>query len=376
MKQEILKYLENSFDETLNLIETLCAIPAPSGKEEKRAEFIKNWLIENGAQGVYIDDALNVLYPINCENSEITLFLAHTDTVFPDLEPMPFTKDEKYLYSPGVGDDTTSLAILLMIAKYVANNNLSAKKGILFAANSCEEGLGNLKGIKEIMKNYKNITEVYSLDHQYDSMYNNCVGSERFEITVETEGGHSYTAFGNKNAIHILSELICELYKCEPPIDNESKTTYNVGIISGGTNVNAIAQKASVLYEFRSDSKKCLSQMEEFFNNTIDKFKDNAKITVKEIGIRPCAGNVDKEKLQQMTEKIQNICMKHSGFSSCPAKVGSTDCNIPLSMGIPAVTLGVYMGAKSHTREEYVEISSIPVGLKIAADLILDYFEV
>ena len=375
MKNEILKYLENSFDETIELIETLCAIPAPSGKEEKRAEFIKNWLEENGAEGVYIDEALNVLYPVNCENNEITLFLAHTDTVFPDLEPMPFSKDEKNLYSPGVGDDTTSLAIMLMVAKYVAKNKLKAKKGILFAANSCEEGLGNLKGIKEIMKNYKNIKEVYSLDHQYDSMYNNCVGSERFEIIVETEGGHSYTAFGNKNAIHILSEIICELYKCEPPIDNGSKTTYNVGIISGGTSVNTIAQNASVLYEFRSDSKKCLSEMEEFFNKTIGKFKDT-KVTVKTIGIRPCAGEVDKVKLQKMTEKVQEICMKHSGFSSCPAKAGSTDCNIPLSMGIPAVTLGVYMGAKCHTREEYVEIASIPVGLKIAAELILDYFEV
>ncbi len=372
MNQEILNYLENSFQETLDLIETLCAIPAPSGKEEKRAEFIKKWLTENGAEGVYIDDAFNVLYPINCENAEITLFLAHTDTVFPDLEPMPFKKDEKYLYSPGVGDDTTSLAIMLMVAKYVAKNKLKAKKGILFAANSCEEGLGNLKGIKEIMKNYKNITEVYSFDHQYDSMYNNCVGSERFKINVETEGGHSYTAFGNKNAIHVLSEIICELYKCQPP----SKTTYNVGIISGGTSVNTIAQNASVLYEFRSDSKKCLSDMETFFSNTIDKFKDTAKITVEEIGIRPCAGEVDKVKLQAMTEKIQNLSMKYSGFSSCPAKAGSTDCNIPLSMGIPAVTLGVYMGAKSHTREEYVEISSIPVGLKIAADLILDCFEV
>ena len=116
--------------------------------------------------------------------------------------------------------------------------------------------------------------------------------------------------------------------------------------------------------------------MEEFFNNTVDKFKDTAKITVETIGIRPCSGEVDAVKLNEMTEKIQNVSMKYSGFDSCPAHSGSTDCNIPMSMGIPAVTLGVYMGAKSHTREEYVEISSIPVGLKIAGELILDYFEV
>ena len=366
---------ENLFDETLDLIEKLCAIPAPSGKEEKRAEFIKNWLEEKGAEGVYIDDALNVLYPVNCGNNDVVLFLAHTDTVFPDLEPMPFTKDDKYIYAPGVGDDTTSLAIMLMIASFVAKNKIKAKQGILFAANSCEEGLGNLKGIKEIMKNYKNIREVYSFDHQYTALVSKCVGSERFEITVETEGGHSYNAFGNKNAIHILSEIICELYKCEPPCDNRSKTTYNVGVISGGTSVNTVAQNASALYEFRSDSKECLKKMEEFFKRVLEKFKDT-KITVKTVGIRPCTSDVDMEKLQGMVEKVQKICKKHSGLDYCREKSGSTDCNIPMSMGIPAIALGVYLGGKSHTREEYVEIASIPVGLKIASELILEYFEV
>ena len=108
------------FEEVLELIEALCRIPAPSGHEEARAAFCKNWLLEQGAEGVVIDEALNVLYPVNCEGrNDIVLFMAHTDTVFPDTEPMPFSRDIEYLYSPGVGDDTTCLAVLMMIAKYL-----------------------------------------------------------------------------------------------------------------------------------------------------------------------------------------------------------------------------------------------------------------
>ena len=166
LSKNILQYLKQSNQETLALIEALCRIPAPSGQEEKRAEFCKNWLEQQGAKGVYIDSAKNVVYPVGCEQAtNITLFCAHTDTVFPDTEPMPFTKDETYMYSPGVGDDTSCLAVLMMIAKYVAQNNLQPKHGVLFVANSCEEGLGNLKGIKQIMQDYAGrITRAYTFD--------------------------------------------------------------------------------------------------------------------------------------------------------------------------------------------------------------------
>ena len=138
LSDEILEYLKASEGETIELIETLCKIPAPSGHEEKRAEFCKNWLTEQGAEGVVIDETLNVLYPVGCEGKDnIILFMAHTDTVFPDTEPMPVVNDGEYIYSPGVGDDTASLAVLLMIAKYVAKNHLEPPCGILFAADSC-----------------------------------------------------------------------------------------------------------------------------------------------------------------------------------------------------------------------------------------------
>ena len=378
MNQNVLKYLEDSFEETMELLETICKIPAPSNHEEKRAAFCKKWLEDQGAQGVYIDDALNVVFPWNCEGKDnIVVFMAHTDTVFPDMtEPMPYSTDGKFVYSPGVGDDTICLVMMLMVAKYVVKNNLKSEKGILFVADSGEEGLGNLKGVKQIMKEYEGRVErFYTFDGIYDHLYNRCVGSHRYKLIFETAGGHSFSAFGNRNAICAAAELICELNKCQVPVIGDSKTTFNVGIIEGGTSVNTIAQNASFLYEYRSDTYKCLEKMKAFFEETVAKAKEDpeTKITVEVIGIRPCGAEVDETIFNEMVENSKAVCEKYSGMP-CALKSGSTDTNIPMSLGIPSICVGNYMGGGVHTREEYLEIASVPVGLKITAEIILQYF--
>lgn len=377
LSKQITQYLDNSLIETIELIKEICKIPAPSHYEEKRAEFCKNWLEKNGAKNVYIDVAKNMLYPINCDrNNDIVLFTAHTDTVFPDTESMPFKQDENFLYSPGVGDDTTCLAILLMVVKFITINKLKPKCGILFAANSCEEGLGNLKGIKQIMKDYGGrIKEVYSFDAQYNSLINKCVGSHRYEIIFKSKGGHSYRDFGNVNAIYVMSEFITKLYKCKIPIIVNSNTTYNVGVVNGGTSINVIAQEAKMMYEYRSDNAECLSIMKKFLYSQIQYIKNKyeVEIVVNMIGIRPCQNDIDEKYLLKMSEKIMSICEKHSRIN-CVAQSGSTDCNIPMSLGIPALAVGCYLGDGEHTREEKVLIKSIPIGLKIVAEIILEYF--
>lgn len=377
LTQDCLKYLEDSLEETIQLIETLCRIPSPSHYEEKKAEFIYNWFLELGVSSVHIDDAKNVLVEFgSCDKDDIILFTAHTDTVFPDLEELPFKRDEEYLYSPGVGDDTTCLAILMMVFKYCILRGLSPKCDILFVANSCEEGLGNLKGIKQIMKTYASkIKEVYVFDGQYMAVVNKCVGSHRYKITIETDGGHSFRDFGNKNAIAVLSALICDLYTCSVPFVDNSNTTYNVGVIEGGTSVNTIAQKASVLYEYRSDNVECLASMKQFFENTVAIYssREDIRVSVEEIGIRPCGCLKDETRLEEMTQLAMSVSSKYSG-RECYKMSGSTDCNIPMSLGIPAICMGAYLGYGEHTREEKVFIDSIPVGLKITADMVLRNF--
>ncbi len=377
LTDEILKYLKDCEQETLDLIEVICGIPAPSWHEEKRAEFCKKWLEENGAKGVYIDSALNVIYPIGCKGKDdIVVFAAHTDTVFSDLEPMPFLKDDEYFYCPGVSDDTASVAVLLMVARYIAQNKLEASCGILIVANSGEEGLGNLKGTRQLMKDYEGrIKEFYTFDANLSDYANKVVGSHRYELIFETEGGHSYGAFGNRSAVYAMADLICKLHKCEIPVEEGSKTTYNVGVVEGGTSVNTIPQSAKMLYEYRSNSEKCLSIMKDFFEKTVEEARKSglADIRVTLVGDRPCSSEIDEKHFAEMEERVVRITEKHTG-QKCVPYSSSTDCNIPMSMGIPGLAVANCTGIGAHTREEKLVLASVPIGLKITAELILSYF--
>lgn len=377
LNQDILKYLEASYEETVSLLETLCKIPAPSHHEEKRAAFCKKWLEDVGAEGVYIDEALNVVFPWCCEGKkDLVVFMAHTDTVFPDMtEPMPYSTDGKRAYSPGVGDDTVCLTMMLMVIKYIVKNNLTSDRGILFVADACEEGLGNLKGVRKIMEDYAGrVGRFYTFDGCYDHLVDRCVGSHRYKLNIATQGGHSFGNFGNRNAICAAAELICALSKCEIPVEDGSKTTWNVGIIEGGTSVNTIAQNASFMYEYRSDSYKCLEKMRAFFEKTVEEAKKDpeATVEVEVLGIRPCGAEVDEAVFEEMAENAIAISQKHSGLP-CIRRSGSTDANIPSSLGIPSLCVGNYMGGGMHTREEWLELNSIPAGLKITAEIILQY---
>ena len=156
MDKKIKNYIEKNNNLLYKTLEELCHIPAPSHHEHARAEYCKKWLEKHGAKGVYIDDALNVILQLNCDYSnEITVFAAHTDTVFPDMEPMPYHDDGEKVFCPGAADDTASVVILLLTAKYFIEEGILPDDGIMFVLNSCEEGLGNLKGIRKLFEDYE-----------------------------------------------------------------------------------------------------------------------------------------------------------------------------------------------------------------------------
>ena len=375
LTKEIINYIDAHKDEAFDLLIELAQIPAPSHHEEKRAEFCKNWLINQGAKGVYIDEALNVIYPVGCtDDNPIAVFMAHSDVVFPDETPLPLTISDGKIHCPGVGDDTANVVALLMAAKYIAENNITPTDcGLLLVVNSCEEGLGNLKGSRKIVSDFgSRIFEFVSFDGGYRGIVNRAVGSKRYKVEVKTEGGHSYSAFGNRNAIACLSEIIGSLYAVEVP--SLGKTTYNVGLISGGTSVNTIAQHAEMLYEFRSDEAQSLAILQQYFTDILESYRAKGlDITVTLVGDRPCTGNVDAEKEDALALRAQAAVKQHYDFDA-DFRPSSTDCNIPLSVGIPAICVGCVDGRGAHTREEYVEISSLHPGLKLAFDLILHHF--
>lgn len=374
--EKLLNWCESHAREQLDLLKELAAIPAPSHHEEKRAAFIAAWLRGCGAEGVYIDEAKNVVYPIGCEGrDDIHVYTAHTDVVFPDLTPLPVYEENGRLYAPGVGDDTANVTALMMCAKYLIESDVVPEAPVLLVFNSCEEGLGNLKGIRQIMADYQGrIADVISFDGGYRALVNRAVGSERWKVEAFTCGGHSYGAFGNPNAIAHLSQLIGKLYQQEVPVVAERKTTYNVGTIQGGTSVNTIAQHAQMTYEYRSDDIQCLQIMRDRFLRLVEEAScEETQLRVTLLGERPCGNNVSADGHRKLLEKCAQSIREVTGLAP-GYRSSSTDANIPLSMGIPAVTFGLYLGQKSHTREEYLEIDSLLPGLKIGLKLICSHF--
>ena len=368
-------YIKENTEDLYELLHTLCLIPAPSNKEELRAEFCHKWFLKNGMTDAYVDEAKNVIFPYQVTaDKKLTVIAAHTDTVFPDLEPMPYVDDGEYIHCPGVGDDTASLAVLMLVARYFVRNNIKTD-GVLFVCNSCEEGLGNLKGVRQIFKDFEGrVANFVSFDdakltHGVDE----CVGSHRYEVEVTTPGGHSFGAFGNENAIAELSKIINGIYSITPPEKAGKKVTYNVGMISGGTSVNTIAQSAKMLCEYRSDDKDLLAYMKAEFERIFKSAEtDRVKVSVKLVGDRPCASEVSPEAMEKL-KGIHGAVLREVINEQPVYESGSTDCNIPLSLGIPAITIGVYQGDGTHTRAERLKkvslISGFEIGLKFALNL-------
>ena len=375
LTKQILTYIETHRQEAYDLLLELAQIPAPSNHEEERAIFCKDWLEKQGAEGVYIDEAQNVVYPVGCtERNDLVVFMAHSDVVFPDTQKLPLRIKDGRVYCPGIGDDTAHVAALLIAAKFLAQHQLKPENyGLLIVINSGEEGLGNLKGCREIMRVFGDrVREFVTLDANAPKGVNRAVGSKRFLVEVDTEGGHSFNDFGRVNAIAVLSTLIEKLYRIQVP--TIGKSTNNVGLISGGTSVNTIAQHAEMLYEFRSDEREALVMMQQSFDEIIENSrKSGIHVNVTVVGDRPCGAPVDETHMKRLVQRAQDAAIRRYGHEISFGS-GSTDCNIPLSLGIPAICVGCCHFHGAHTREEYVEIDSLHPGLNFLFDLLLQYF--
>jgi acetylornithine deacetylase/succinyl-diaminopimelate desuccinylase-like protein len=365
-RESIAEYTDRHRDEAIALLKTLGAIPAPSHHEDLRAEFVLSWLKNQGADHVYIDRAKNVVCEIGtAEHEQVVVFMAHTDTVFPDTEPLEVVEKDGKLFAPGIGDDTANLVNLLMGTKYLLEKKPKLSFGYVIAANSCEEGLGNLEGCREIFRVFgRRVRYFYSFDRYIPECVNEAVGSCRYRIEVKTQGGHSWTDFGNPNAILVLNRILSDLAAIEFP--GEGKTTCNVGRIEGGTSVNTIAENASALYEFRSDRQENLDYMKEEVQKVFEKYQGDPSVQVhpEVIGVRPGTGAVNAEEMAAFTNASREIIESYYDGKAVILPI-STDANIPLSLGITANTLGAVRGGGAHTRGEWIELDSLAEGGKI-----------
>ena len=369
-------YADECHEEELELLRTLARIPAPSGHEERRAEFIRDWLLEQGAPvgAVRVDDAKNVILslPGGREGDGLAVFAAHTDVVFPDTDPLPLAESETRLLAPGVGDDTANLVGLLLAARYLLREGVRLDRPMLVVANSCEEGLGNLAGTRELFRHYEGrVAEFTSFDLYLGMHVVSAVGSHRWKVTCHTQGGHSWENFGRDNAIEALCSFIEDLYKMELP--TSAKTTINVGRFVGGTTVNSIAEDASVLVEYRSASEECLEQMYGNFVVLVEEhLREHTRIDAKLIGRRPASGELVPEGQWDLIARTDEVLRELGGVEPIHQE-SSTDANIPLSLGICAHTVGTVEGDLLHTREEWIEKDSLRRGLAVILALMLNH---
>lgn len=369
--EEIKSWIEAHFNEHIELLKALAAIPAPSGEEDRRVKFITDWLTSHGLP-CRTDEAKNVIVPFFTESDrEISCYTAHTDVVFPDLEPLPVRIEGGRMLAPGVGDDTANVAAILTMLRYIREHGMKSASPVMFALNSCEEGLGNLKGIRQLMKDHAGrIRQVVSFDCELDAICVKAVGSERWRISVRTEGGHSFASFGNASAIHHSARLISRLYE-QPLPPFEGRTTYNVGTVSGGTSVNTIAQSCEMLYEYRSENADSLRFMREQFKALLSEANcEKAAFEAELLGERPCGGKVDEAAFEALVVRCAREIEAVTGELP-KLGIGSTDANIPLSLGIPAVTFGLMRGGGAHTREEWLDIESLKEGLEVGLRLVI-----
>ncbi len=371
LSQSIQKELKNQQREMLRLLKRLAQIPSPSWHEDKRVNFCKSWLEKNGCEGVYVDDEYNVIYPYGVtDDNPIVVFAAHTDVVFPDTDRLVLTEDEECIYCPGIYDDTVNLVNVLLAARFVTQRKaVPDGVGLLFVCDTCEEGMGNLAGVRKLFEEYKGrIKEFYTFDLIYGEVVNHAVGSCRFRVTTQAEGGHSYLRFGRENAIQKMAAFIEDMYTITVP--DIGKCTYNVGTITGGTSINTIAPECTVTCEYRSDSHAGMNAMDQLFK---DLFKKHG-VDYSVIGLRPSENLSDEAaaRREAMLKNTERIIRGVTG--SNPRRVSSsTDCNIPLSLGIPAICLGTCEGTGAHTRGEYLKKSSLLPGRMIVTELVLNY---
>ncbi|MFL2632124.1 MAG: M20/M25/M40 family metallo-hydrolase [Candidatus Marisimplicoccus sp.] len=357
------KYILDVEDKTnKNLIE-LTEIEAPPFKEEKRAMEFSERLKLAGIEKVWIDSIGNVIGFLegSIGNKNIAID-AHLDTVFPEGTDIQVRIKNDTLFAPGIGDDTRGLAMILTIAETIIKSDIKPVDNILFIGTVGEEGLGDLRGVRYLFKNNEpKIDSWIAIDGGSIGRVNNqALGSYRYEVVFDGPGGHSWGAFGLVNPHHALGAGIKNFVeKADTYTDNGPKTSYNVGIISGGTSINSIPFKSSMQIDIRSIDPNRLNDMEEILFNSMNKALDeqnaikrsgpDLKLTINKIGNRP-SGKVDES-----VPLIQKTIAATQYMGVEPRlTIGSTDSNIPISLGLPAVTIGRGgVGGGAHSLDEW-----------------------
>lgn len=361
----------------------ICSIPAPPFGEAERAEYLRAKFAEFGLADARVDGEGNCL-ALRRGRALRPLFVlsAHLDTVFPEGTDYTVRREGAKLRAPGIADDGCGLAALMTLGRAFVECGLETEGSVLFVGTVGEEGEGNLRGVRHLFGAGEwagRIDAFVSLDGPgVERITNAALGSRRYRVTMRGTGGHSWGDFGAANPIHAAGRAVARLAAYPAPA--RPRTTFNVGRISGGAGVNVIPRDAAMDVDLRSESAEELSRLDAFFRRAVREAADDEnaarrlgtpplELEVKLIGDRPSGATPPAHQLVRLAEEATRAV----GFTP-RLECSSTDSNIPVSLGLPAVTLGAGgQSGHSHTLDEWYDPRGRDAGLKRALLLALGF---
>ena len=354
----------------LSLAEQMAAIPAPTGEEGLRSEFVRGRMTTLPFDSITVDDMGNVVGRMRGHSDEPPLLIAaHLDTVFPMSTPLQIRSDAVRSYGPGIGDNCLGTASALLIPSMLEAAGVRPDVDLLITGNVGEEGLGNLRGMIAVMDAHPDVGAVIAIEgHNLGRVTHIAVGSVRYRITVDGPGGHSWGDFGNRNAIHVAASIIEELDSVELP--SNPKTTLSVGMIEGGMSVNTIAPSCTFLLDLRSVDARELTKVREKVEKILNRKRKEIAVQAEVLGVRPAGQVAPNARIIRIASAIlESLGIAPTGDAS------STDANIPISRGIPAVCVGLTFGGNVHKEDEFIERGPVPRGVYQLLGLVVSVAE-
>ncbi|MGD8552984.1 MAG: M20/M25/M40 family metallo-hydrolase [Anaerolineales bacterium] len=335
-------------------------IPGPTFEEARRSEYLQEQFTDMGLDDVSVDSLGNVFGRTPAPERPILAVSAHLDSVFPLDTNLDIKTSGSDLIGPGIGDNAIALALMLEIAEQFMET--PPAKGLWFVGNVREEGLGNLEGMHQVVTHFGEqvrsyiVLEGIGLGH----IYHRGLQVQRYRISVETQGGHAWIHAGQESAIHTLIQIGSEIISIPRPVSTQS--SLNVGKIHGGTSINTIADSAYFDLDLRSKVDGVLEQLEGRIENIIRQYRsDTATVNLEIIGHRP-GGEISADH-----KLVQLACQALSAgeVNECILGIASTDANVPLSKGIPAICVGLTQGGNAHTPREFINTDTLSNGYKM-----------
>jgi len=358
----------------LDLAIAIQQIPAPPFGEHQRGEFMRDRFVVENLTSVSVDELGNVYGRLPGKGQSNPLVVsAHLDTVFNFDTNLKIRREADKIFGPGIGDNSLGLAGLFGLKWAIQQKygDIPEFPGdIWFIANVGEEGLGDLRGMCAVVDRFGEHVKAYlvleglALGH----IYHRALGVRRYRISVHTSGGHSWVDYGNPSAIHELANLVNQLTAIQIP--SRPRSSLNVGIISGGTSVNTIAAEAHIELDLRSEGSTALTNLTRRAESLVKETrKPGIEVDFELIGQRPAGKLASSHPLV----KIAKRSLQAQGLQPI-LTIGSTDANIPLSLSLPAITVGLSTGFGAHTLNEYIHTDPLYQGIAQLVSLVEKIF--